>query len=170
MSNVLCRSFRRVRAPGASSRGKAQALGALALATAAALSSLGAHAANGPSVYETPEGVVFASGGIGSDESALMRRAAGEWPASFEFAVRAGARNEYAANVQVTVRDASGQAVLADVLSQGPFMLARLAPGRYDVEATLDGRTLHRRIRVGGQGSAHVVFVWPAGTNASSPA
>jgi hypothetical protein len=168
MSNILCQSFRRVRAPAASSRGKAQAVGAAALVMAAALSSLGAHAATGPSVYETPEGVVFASGGIGSDESALMRRAAREWPASFEFAVRAGARNQYAANVQVTVRDASGQPVLSDVLSQGPFMLARLAPGRYDVEATLDGRTLHQRIRVGGEGSAHAVFVWPAGTDVGS--
>ncbi|WP_093381853.1 hypothetical protein [Variovorax sp. OV329] len=147
MSNIHHQSARR-----ATLRGMPHPIGAAVLAMAALLPSLRAYAAEAVPLHATPEGVVFASGGIGTDESALMRRLAREWPASFEFAVRDGSRNQYAADVVVTVRSASGRPVLSDVRAQGPFMLARLAPGLYQVEATLGGRTLRQRIDVGGQG------------------
>ncbi|WP_213958705.1 hypothetical protein [Variovorax sp. dw_954] len=58
-------------------------------------------------------------------------------------------------------------AVMTDVVSQGPFPVARLQPGRYDVQATLAGRTLNQRITVRGNAPTHSVFVWPAGTDVS---
>ncbi|GEM_PF-2386882 len=43
-------------------------------------------------------------------------------------------------------------------------MLAKLAPGRYNVEATLAGKTLHEPVVVVKHGQpAQVAFVWPAG-------
>ena len=61
--------------------------------------------------------------------------------------------------MSVQVRDAHQHTVLATV-SEGPFVLAKLAPGRYEVQATVEGRTLTRAITVPAQGSSREVFVW----------
>ena len=45
-------------------------------------------------------------------------------------------------------------------VSEGPFVLAKLAPGRYEVEATVEGKTLTRDITVPSRGSARSIFVW----------
>ena len=144
-----------------------QPLAVLAIASAALLGSIAAQAADGPVVYINDAGVEYASGGIGMSEAKLMKHASGQWPASFEFAVRDGKGGAFASDVHVTVLDASGAPVMADVISQGPFLLARLAPGRYEVQATLGGRTLNQRINVRADSPSHSVFVWPAGTDGS---
>ena len=45
-----------------------------------------------------------------------------------------------AGEVLVTVRNASGEPVLSRVVADGPVTVARLDPGRYEVEATLAGQ------------------------------
>jgi hypothetical protein len=42
-------------------------------------------------------------------------------------------------------------------------MLARLPPGRYNVDATLAGNTLHEAVIVKHGQPTRVAFVWPAG-------
>ncbi|WP_218511067.1 YdgA family protein [Variovorax sp. dw_308] len=137
-------------------------VGATALSCAIAV-----RASEVPAVYVNDAGVEYASGGIGMGEAKLMKQASSQWPASFEFAIRDGKRGAFASDVVVTVRDKSGAAVMTDVVSQGPFLVARLQPGRYDVQATLAGRTLNQRIIVRGNAPTHSVFVWPAGTDVS---
>jgi hypothetical protein len=157
--------------PSASSaheRSPWQPLAVLAVASVALLGSQAARAGDGPIIYVSEAGVEYVSGGIGMGEAALMKQADGHWPATFEFAVKDGKRSAYAADVLVTVRDAAGEYLMTDVLARGPFLLARLLPGRYDVEATLAGRTLIRRITVRADATTRSMFVWPAGTDASS--
>lgn len=139
-----------------------QALGAIALATAALLGSTAAHAA--PAIY-IENGVEFTSGGVGSDESTLMKNASSQWPAALEFAVKESKRDEYASNVAVSVWDANGAPLLSEVVTQGPFLLARLQPGHYVVEATLGDITLKKPLEVRAGGTARALFVWPAGTD-----
>ncbi|WP_304303695.1 carboxypeptidase-like regulatory domain-containing protein [Pseudacidovorax intermedius] len=128
-----------------------------------------AHADTLPPVRTAPTGVEYISGGVGSDEAHAMQQAATRWPASFEFAVKDGAKADFAANVHVTVQDArTGATVLHNVKADGPFMAARLAPGVYRVTASLDGKALQRQIDVGAKGPAHAVFMWPAGTDMNS--
>jgi hypothetical protein len=141
----------------------------LALASLCVFGAM-AHAGTSPAIHITDTGVAYASGGIGSDESAMMRSASRDWPATFEFAVRDGKRNDFVADVLVSVRDAAGKPVLDNVLAKGPFMLTRLDPGRYQVQATLGGRTLTQRIEVQKGSPARTVFVWPAGTDTRGPA
>ncbi|MDM0115453.1 hypothetical protein QTI66_25115 [Variovorax sp. J22R133] len=145
-----------------------QPLAVLAVSGAALLGAIAAQADDSPTVYVNDAGVEYVSGGIGAGEAALMKHASNQWPASFEFAIRDGKRAAFASDVQVTVRDASGQPVLRDVVTQGPFLLAQLLPGRYDVQATFAGRTLTQRIDVRTGAPAHSVFVWPAGTGVSA--
>lgn len=130
-----------------------------------ALSS--AQAAVNPPIYMS-HGVEYMSGGIGSDEAQLMETVSPRWPATFEFAVKDGKSADFAANVHVTVRDAHGVALIDNVTSGGPFMVARLEPGNYDVEATLGGQVLKQQVRVPEGASAKASFVWPAGTDMAS--
>jgi len=124
-------------------------------------------------VYNPPihltHGIEYMSGGIGSDEAELMRTVEPRWPAVFEFAVKDGKGAAFAANVVLSVRDTQGNIVLDGVRSGGPYLLARLEPGRYIAEALLAGQKIQREITVGGPGtSTKSVFEWPQGTDRAS--
>lgn len=126
-----------------------------------------AQAAVNPPIYMS-HGVEYMSGGIGSDEARLMETVASRWPATFEFAVKDSKGADFAANVHVTVRDGHGVALIDNVTSGGPFMVARLAPGSYEVEASLGSQVLKQQLRVPEGASAKASFVWPAGTDMAS--
>ena len=138
----------------------AAALGALMLGGTLA------HAAAALPAVHRSGAVEYLSGGIGRDEAKAIESAGKEWPLMLEFAVKDRQRADFAADVKVIVRDAGGRAAL-HVTSKGPFLLARLAPGRYAVDATLADKTLHENILVQHGHPARAVFVWPAGTNES---
>jgi hypothetical protein len=103
------------------------------------------------------------NGGIGHDESTAIQAEGRHWPLALEFAVKDKQRAEFAANVQVAIRDASQHTDL-QVNAAGPILLARLAPGNYVVEAKLDGKMLTRKVHVVDKHPAKVEFLWPAGT------
>lgn len=108
--------------------------------------------------------VQYLSGGIGDGEASAIQAASKQWPLTLEFAIKTAHGAEYAANVAVQVRDTHGQTAL-DTRAQGPFLLAKLAPGAYNVEATLDGKTMHQQVVVKTGQPAKAVMVWPAGTD-----
>jgi hypothetical protein len=105
------------------------------------------------------------AGGIGQDEAQQMNAAATKWPLTLAFAERSGRGAEYLADIDVHVRNAHGDEVLATT-SDGPFLLARLAPGRYTVQATVHGDTLTRHVNIQEGRPARVTFIWPQGTAA----
>jgi len=136
----------------------------MTLMTGAALAQAGAPL---PPV-QTSGPVEYLSGGIGADESAAMRKASGQWPLALEFAIQDRQRADFAADVKVRIRDARGNEVL-QATSEGPFLLARLAPGNYAVEATLAGQTLQRKVDVKAGQSSREVFLWAAGADKTRP-
>lgn len=138
----------------------ATALSALTLAAGSA------QAAPLPPLHERG-GVEYLSGGIGHDEAVAIESSAAHWPLALEFAVKDGPRADFVADVKVHVRDAEGRTAL-DAVARGPFLLARLAPGSYRVDATFAGETLHEKVLVTAAHSAKAVFVWPSGTDAAS--
>jgi tRNA(Leu) C34 or U34 (ribose-2'-O)-methylase TrmL len=101
---------------------------------------------------------------VGGGEARAIERAEPHWPVTLEFAVQdkrdkhAGA--DYLADVQVQVHDAHGHEVL-NTRANGPFLLARLAPGHYEVDARFGGRTLKRGLDVKSGQPVHSVFIWP---------
>jgi hypothetical protein len=140
---------------------------AVAIGSASLFGALAAHAVYNPPIHMS-NGIEYMSGGVSSEEAELMENVAPRWPATFEFAVKNGKRSEFAAEVVVTVRNASGQAVLSRVVADGPFMVARLDPGRYEVEATLADQTLKQEVEISVGSATRTLFVWPAGTNISA--
>jgi len=128
---------------------------------AAAVLVLGAGAATAalpPIRYQGD--VQYLSGGVGSDESESIKQAASTFPLALEFVRKATPRDEYLANVAVEISDYGGRSVL-DVMSDGPFLLARLPSGKYTVRATYDGRSLERKVHVADLTPTRAVFVWP---------
>lgn len=132
-----------------------------ALTAAAALAGTAAAWSAPLPPLQTQGAVTYVSGGVGQDAAAAFQAAAKEWPAMFEFAARSGPHDDYLANVEVQVRDAQGHTVL-DAVSDGPFLLARLGTGTYQVKATFGGKTLDRVLHVKAGQHAREVFVWPA--------
>jgi opacity protein-like surface antigen len=109
----------------------------------------------------------YLSGGIGQDESSAMKSIEKQWPLSMEFAENHGGHADYVAGVDVVVRDASGRTAL-QATTDGPFMMAQLPPGRYTIEASLDGNTKRESVTIKGGAPAHATFVWPAGADDSA--
>jgi hypothetical protein len=112
-------------------------------------------------------GVQYVTGGIGEDEAHAMQAAAPQWPLALEFAVQSGPRAQWLANVDVHVTDRHGRDVLSTT-TDGPMLLARLAPGDYTIRADANGRTIERHVHVAPGRTAKSVFVWPAGTDVAS--
>ena len=107
--------------------------------------------------------IEYVSGGISTEESQAFLAAAAHWPLALEFGVDGGGgpRAQYAADVQVAIRDSAGRPVL-QTRSTGPYLLVKLPPGRYAVDATFGGRVMAHSIEVReGQPTKHS-FIWPA--------
>lgn len=129
---------------------------------AAALCAFGATFAQAPLPAVKRSGAVeYLSGGIGSDESTAIKAVSTQWPLTLEFAVNTQPRADYASDVQVTIRDAHDTAVF-QTTSSGPFLLVKLPPGQYKVDAQYQGKTLRQSVTVAQGKAAHESFVWPA--------
>ncbi|MBB3181185.1 carboxypeptidase regulatory-like domain-containing protein [Variovorax sp. Sphag1AA] len=104
--------------------------------------------------------VEYLSGGIGLDESRAIEHASPQWPLTLEFAAKDKQRADFLADVKVRVRDAHGKDTMK-ATSDGPFLLAKLPPGQYVVDATLAGKKLSENIVIKEHGPTKAVFVWP---------
>jgi len=119
----------------------------------------------GGGVEEKSQGSVrYATGGIGADEIAAFKAAAPQYPLELLFAERASPNDVYLADVRVSVKAASGQ-VLLDTVSAGPFLLLRLPPGKYRIEAGNDGVVKTQAVELRAGQHRRVVMVWEASGN-----
>ena len=103
--------------------------------------------------------VTYLTGGVGSDESAAMRKAEAQYPLSLEFVEHARPRDEYLAAIDVTITGPHGGTELK-AQSDGPFLLAQLPAGRYTVRAEHDGVAKTRHVSVAGDKPQRLVFEW----------
>jgi hypothetical protein len=111
-----------------------------------------------PRIMEV-NGIRYMSGGTGSDEAQRLREIAKDWSLTLEFGVQARPRDEYLADVKVSIADSSGATVL-DATSDGPFMLVALPAGRYSISADSDGVVKKRSITVDSRHPARQFFEW----------
>jgi len=111
---------------------------------------------------ETQGAVTYRTGGIGQSEAAAMREAEANYPLSLEFVERAGPKNWFLANVEVTIRDHRGTTELK-TFSDGPILLAKLPPGRYTITATDNGKSETRHVTVGSGKPERLLFAWSGG-------
>ncbi len=108
----------------------------------------------------TTQGAVsYITGGIGEDEAEAFKRAAAEYPLELLFAQKGEPKDVYLADVKVVIRDRSGKPVL-ETTAEGPFLLARIPAGRYQVEAEFGGATKRQAVEILPGKHRRAVFVW----------
>ena len=109
----------------------------------------------------TTEGdVSYLSGGIGLDESTAMKNAASQYSLELVFSAKAGANADYLANVPVKISRPAGKTII-DTVSQGPYFLANLPDGNYQIEASRKGVVKTARITLKKGSHQRLVFSWP---------
>ena len=117
------------------------ALAATAIA-AAAQTSPGSPGA--PTVQHTPAGIDYISGGAGEEDRASMSARQAEFPFKVVFSASGG---EYLVAEKLSVISPQGE--LVTVRDAGPVVMLKLPPGAYTLEATWQGRSERRTVRVG---------------------
>jgi hypothetical protein len=129
-----------------------------------------AHAFSNPPI-QVAQGIEYMCGGAARDEAAFMEMVSPRWAATIEFGVSDGKGAQVAgfpAKALIEVRQKYTGQVVMDVQSQGPYMLARLNPGAYDVNVTLGGLTLTQSLVVIAGMPARTSFVWPSNFDMAS--
>jgi hypothetical protein len=133
-----------------------------AFAAVAALVGLASIApgasAKADEVVMASSGVSYVSGGAGTEAVDRLRGMEKDFNLKLVFAFNNG---EYLAEVGVTVVDAANH-VMLDTASEGPWLLARLPAGNYQVNANYRGSVEHRAVTVGGSTLRTVDFRWPS--------
>lgn len=105
-----------------------------------------------------PVAITYISGGIGDAEQQQLAAREQEFSLKLVFSLTAG---NYLTDVTVVVSDAKGRKIIEHV-AEGPFFMARLPAGEYQVAVTHDGRTLNRKTRIAGHRLRTEHFRWPA--------
>lgn len=124
------------------------------LLSAAALVPV-ANASSDESV-QTAGGISFVSGGVGKDSIDRLSSLARDFNLKLVFALKSG---DYVSAVKVTIADVAGKTVL-DTTSEGPWFLAKLPAGSYQVKATFEGAAVNRKITVDAAKLRTIDFRW----------
>jgi hypothetical protein len=111
-------------------------------------------------------GVRFLGSEVGEDAEARVKAAQKDFNLKLVFTLVEG---NYVADVDVAIRDTSGRTLLQQHVP-GPFLLADLPAGVYDVTASYEGQARSRKVRVGGRLTTEY-FRWPSnpGTDVTLP-
>jgi len=115
--------------------------------------------------YTASDGVCYISGGISGDEVAQFKSHAQEYALEIVFVQKAeveegGRIEEYLAEVQLQIKDAKGN-VVVDTMTEGPFFLANLPPGKYQITADYAGVIKNNAVNISARKHQRIVFLWP---------
>lgn len=133
--------------------------GAFSLALAASIASCSVLAQEGdidapqeapvlPTVQQD-NGINYLTGGIGSGEAAAMRAEAAKYPLAVTFFAQGAVKGVYVSGVDVLIQDAKGNPLL-HAITDGPFLLVRLAAGDYLMNVSYKGQDQHLHLRLRG--------------------
>jgi len=103
--------------------------------------------------------VTYLSGGVGKAESVAMRGNAKNYALEVVFVEKSGALEEYLSEVKLQIQD-SGKNTVLDIDTEGPYFLANLPQGKYQVSAEYNGVVKTQLVTVSKKKHAKLVFWW----------
>lgn len=136
---------------------KSRVIAALAFAVAAAA----AHGAPAPAEccnvvqHQSEAGIPYASGGVGEDERNALAAATAGYSLKLVFAEKGS--GHYLSDVRVAIKGSKGKDIL-EAVSDGPWFLAKLPPGSYQVTAAFGEQRQTRSVIIGKQRQKTVAF------------
>jgi hypothetical protein len=113
---------------------------------------------------QTSGGVSYVSGGIPYEQLPAFNAARNQFPLNIEVYERDGSRNAFTADAEVRIINAKSGDVVLETKTQGPYLWAKVPPGQYKVETTLNGKVKESRVSVSGSKTARAIVVFPDGT------
>ena len=106
----------------------------------------------------TEGGVTFVSGGIGQEGLDAIEAAKSNYNLRLLFATEGSGR--YLADIRVKLMDQKGNTLL-DTVSEGPYFLAKVNPGKYKIVAENRGKEITRSADVPAKGAVSLSLYWP---------
>lgn len=101
-------------------------------------------------------GITYLSGGIGLDESTVMKQTQGY---NLRLTFATGPEDKYLPGVNVAIQKLNGQPVLS-VNDVGPYFFVNLPPDQYMIISNSNGQEKRQNVAVDGSGVKTVVFHW----------
>ena len=117
------------------------------------------------SAHAQPSDVAVLAGGVGTSEQESLIAREKEFNLKLVFSLVQG---NYVADVNVAVRDSKGRKVI-EREEVGPFLLARLPAGEYDIVATRGETKVSRKVKVAGDRLRTEHLRWPANLEQDTP-
>ena len=133
----------------------------------AAAAIFGAWMASAQAVTNPPiqvaQGIEYMCGGRTGEEAAFMKTVSPRWAATLEFGVsRSASGARFPSEVKVVVRERYTGREVMQASTGAPYLLARLNPGAYEIEATMAGITLIEPMVVFNGAGSKAIFTWPS--------
>lgn len=100
-------------------------------------------------------GIRFVSGGVGLEERNLLEGMSKDYNLKVVFAMVSG---NYLSDIRVVIKEPGGR-MLLETVSNGPWLLADLLPGKYEIIASYKNEKKIRKVEVG-KGLQTVMFHW----------
>ena len=101
--------------------------------------------------------VAWRTGGVGHDERAALERVSPQYNLKLIFAEKGTLA--FVADVTVRIATPAGETIL-EAPADGPWFLARLPAGSYEVTATAAGKPQSQKAEVPASGQAELRFYW----------
>lgn len=114
--------------------------------------------AESDAVVRETGGMRYVSGGVGEESLDRINSLASDFNIKLVFALSTG---EYLSDVKIAIADRTGKTLL-DTTSEGPWFLATLPAGTYQVVATFAGKEVKRQIAIGPEKLKTIHFRWNA--------
>jgi len=114
---------------------------------------------------QTSGAASYVTGGIPYEQIPAFTRARSQYPLNVEIYQKAGAKNEFTADVGVKLISVKSGDVVLDARTQGPYLWAKVPAGQYRMQATMNGKMMESRVAVNNAHSTRAIVVFPAGTD-----
>lgn len=106
----------------------------------------------------------YVTGGIPYEQLPAFTQARGQYPLNIEIYELDGRKQGFTADADVKLIASNGDVVL-DAKAGGPYLWAKVPPGTYRLQTTLNGKMKESRVSVNGSRSTRAVVVFPDGTS-----
>jgi hypothetical protein len=118
----------------------------------------------GKCLSNASDGVCYISGGISSDEVNQFKSHAKEYLLEIVFVQKADSEDnsrveQYLAGVQLQIKDSKGN-VVVDTMTEGPFFLANLPSGKYQITADYEGVVKNNSVNISAKKHQRIVLLW----------
>ena len=128
----------------------------LVRAVVLALAGLGSPLGYGDDAFGERNGIPYASGGIGLESRQALLAKQGDYNLMVTLARRDG---HYLGGATIAIRDRTGKTVL-EIEAEGPWILAKLPPGIYTVDAKVGSAARSSRVAIAAKGLKRVRLIW----------